>query len=96
VTHQLNGGFVGLPERTAWLGRWKTMFSGQDAAPHSATWVQVSLNKLGADPALIPDGSFGSKSAAVLKKFQAAHGLVADGTINPATLAAIDAALAAA
>jgi putative chitinase len=94
VTKHLNGGFIGLPERTAWLSRWKTVLGSQNPAPRSTTWLQTSLNKLGADPLLVPDGSFGPMTAFALKEFQQAHGLEADGNTDQETFAAIEAALA--
>ena len=94
VTKHLNGGFIGLSERMAWLARWKTALGSQNPAPHSTAWLQASLNKLGADPALIADGSFGPLTAAALTAFQRSHGLEPDGKVGPATFAAIDAALA--
>jgi putative chitinase len=95
VTRHLNGGFQGLDERTLWLARWKTALGSQNPALHSTTWVQISLNRLGADPALVPDGSYGPLTAAAVKQFQESQGLEPDGKIGPATLSAIDAALAA-
>ena len=95
VTKHLNGGFVGLEERTLWLTRWKTALGSQNPALHSTTWLQLSLNKLGADPALVPDGSYGRQTAAAVKEFQESHGLEPDGKVDPETFAAIDAALAA-
>jgi putative chitinase len=93
VTLHLNGGFTGLDERKLWLARWKTALGSQDPPLHSTTWVQVSLNTLGAEPALVPDGSYGPLTAAAVKDFQESHGLVADGKIGPATVVAIAAAL---
>jgi putative chitinase len=95
VSFHLNGGFEGLDERTQWLARWKTALGSQNPAVHSTAWLQVSLNKLGADPTLVPDGSYGPMTAASVKNFQGSHGLAADGKIGPETWAAIDAALAA-
>jgi putative chitinase len=56
VTKYLNGGFTGLDERKQWLARWKTELGSQNPALHGTTWLQLSLNKLGADPPLVPDG----------------------------------------
>jgi putative chitinase len=95
VTKHLNGGFTGLDARKVWLARWKTALGSSNPALHSTTWLQVSLNKLGADPALIPDGSYGPLTAAAVKEFQESHHLQADGKLSPETLAAIDAALSA-
>jgi putative chitinase len=35
VTFHLNGGFIGLPERTAWLARWKRALEADTPPPHS-------------------------------------------------------------
>ena len=48
VTFHLNGGFIGLSERTAWVGRWKAALNNRGAAAHGTVWVQQSRNKLGA------------------------------------------------
>jgi putative chitinase len=93
VTKHLNGGFNGLDERTLWLRRWKVALGSQDPPRHSTTWLQVSLNKLGADPMLVPDGSYDPLTAAAVEKFQESHGLEGDGKVDPETLAAIDAAI---
>jgi putative chitinase len=85
----------GFAERKAALRLWKIVL-GVDVPPlHSDTWVQLALDRLGADPALVPDGVFGQKSQTALKGFQTVHGLPADGQRTPQTLAAIDAALVA-
>jgi peptidoglycan hydrolase-like protein with peptidoglycan-binding domain len=65
-------------------------------AEHGTAWVQRSLNKLGTEPPLIADGSFGPLTAAAVKAFQEKHGLEADGKIGPQTVAAIEQELAAA
>jgi putative chitinase len=95
VTLHLNGDHTGLDERTLWLARWKAALGSQNPAPHSTTWIQISLNKLGIDPPLDTDGTYGPMTAAGVKDFQAAHGLDVDGKSGPATLAAMDAALQA-
>jgi putative chitinase len=97
VTKHLNGGFVGLAERIAWLERWKTALSSAKApALHTTAWLQRSLNELGADPLLVTDGKFGPMTSNALKQFQLTHKLPADGSTSPAVFAAIDAALVAA
>ncbi len=96
VTLHLNGGHIGLAERTAWLGRWKTALGSENPPAHSTAWLQVSLNKLGADPELVPDGSFGPMTAAAMRHFQANHGVNADGKVSPESIAAIETALKAA
>lgn len=95
VTKHLNGGFTGLAERTLWLARWKTALGSQNPPLHSTVWLQLSLNKLGADPALVPDGSYGPQTAAAVRHFQLMHGLNGDGKVGPKTFAAMDAALLA-
>lgn len=95
VTKHLNGGFIGLSERKVWLARWKSALNAQSPALRSTTWLQIALNKLGADPALVPDGTYGPLTADAVMKFQAAHTLDPDGKTGPLTWAAIDRALAA-
>jgi peptidoglycan hydrolase-like protein with peptidoglycan-binding domain len=57
--------------------------------------VQQSLNKLGAEPPLIVDGSFGLATVAAVKAFQQTKGLDVDGKVGPQTVAAIEQGLAA-
>lgn len=57
--------------------------------------LQASLNKLGANPPLVVDGIYGDATKAAVTKFQAAHGLAADGWAGPLTLPAIAAAVKA-
>jgi len=56
-------------------------------------WLQTSLNKLGAKPPLVVDGSVGPATRNAVRSFQLERGLVVDGLVGPATLAAIEAAL---
>lgn len=72
------------------------------AAPVPATtqvrdgaWLQISLNKLGANPQLVVDGNVGPATRNAVRSFQLAQGLVVDGLVGPATFAALDKALAA-
>lgn len=92
VTLHLNGGYIGLGQRQAWLARWKTALADQDLAMPSAVWVQQRLNILGEYPPLLVDGSFGPATCSALKSFQAAHGLTVDGRLGPATIAALETA----
>ncbi len=93
VTLHLNGGFIGLQERTVWLARWKAALNAQGVEGQGTVWLQRALNRLGADPVLIVDGVYGPGTAAAVTAFQQAHGLDADGKYGPATNAAIQQAL---
>ena len=94
VTLALNGGQIGIAERTAWLARWKRLLGVQGGGPHDTRWVQESLNRLGADPAIVPDGGYGPLTSRAIRAFQLTHGLDADGRIGPATTAALEQAVA--
>lgn len=84
VTKKLNGGDVGLLDRMVKLEQWKNAL------------LQNALNRLGADPVLATDGAFGKKSIDALLSFQRSKGLEPNGRgDDPATLAAINNALAA-
>jgi len=69
----------------------KAMAAGEPVC--NITWLQQSLNKLGASLAV--DGLNGAATQQAVKAFQVAHGLTADGIAGPVTLAAITKALAA-
>ena len=87
---------VGFSARAAALQLWKFALGVEQPPHHGSAWVQVALNRLGADPMLVPDGSLGAKSRAALKAFQVAHNIQpANGLMSPATLDALDAALEA-
>lgn len=92
VTYHLNGGFIGLAGRVAWLARWKSALATAAGAEGGTTWVQALLNDLGQEPALTVDGDWGPLTVAALMAFQARHGLPADGLLDKATLAALKAA----
>ena len=60
-----------------------------------ARWLQTSPNSLGASPPLVIDGISGPTTRNAVRGFQAGRGLVTDGLVGSATIAAIKAALAA-
>ena len=57
---------------------------------HDATWLQRSLNALGADPRLAEDGLNGPLTVAAVLQFQQPNGLSASGFADAATIAAIE------
>jgi lysozyme family protein len=63
---------------------------------HDAETLQADLNKLGADPQLLVDGSNGRMTRRAVEALQAKYGLEADGLAGPKTWAKIDELLRAA
>ena len=63
---------------------------------HDTRWLQETLNRLGADPQLRIDGSYGRATRRAVTAFQARfagpHGLVPDGLAGPATMAQLETA----
>jgi lysozyme family protein len=67
-----------------------------DAGPVlDATFLQTSLNKLGATPPLVVDGIFGAATRTAVRAFQKTKGLTANGVVAASTMKAIQDALAA-
>jgi lysozyme family protein len=62
---------------------------GEPAGGNITEWLQTALNRLGADPPLAVDGSYGRHTRRAVTVFQAARGLVPDGLAGPLTLAAL-------
>ena len=61
----------------------------------SMSWLQDSLNTLGAQPPLDFDGEYGPATNKAVAEFQKTHGLDVDGWAGPETVSAIVEALAA-
>lgn len=70
--------------------------TGPDGTVYNILWLQQSLNQLGADPPLNPDGSWGPRTQAGLTAYQSGAGLPANGRYNVPTLASLQSALAGA
>lgn len=60
----------------------------QGSAGESVKWLQVELNKHGAN--LVVDGKFGIKTKLAVLLYQKDHGLVADGIVGPVTLLSLE------
>lgn len=58
------------------------------------SWLQKSLNDLGAEPKLTVDGRLGPATKQAVMKFQKSAGITADGIVGPATKKAIQEKLA--
>jgi lysozyme family protein len=75
--------------------RFDDMLAGPAEPERDGSWLQNSLNKLGASPALEVDGIVGAATRNAVRAFQLSQGLTVDGLVGPATFAALDKALAA-
>jgi len=73
-------GTVGIPNPTP----------APEKPKRDTKWLQASLNKLGAKPALVEDGVIGPDLRAAIKEFQQKNGLDVDGLIGPSTLREIE------
>src|SRR4029077_16570667 len=62
----------------------------QEPESFSVTWLQESLNKLGAKPQLVVDGDYGELTKQAVRQYQQDHdGLVVDGWAGVNTQASI-------
>ncbi|MCQ2418008.1 MAG: peptidoglycan-binding protein [Oscillospiraceae bacterium] len=61
----------------------------KDSKGDGVRWVQYALQKLGYTTQYGIDGDFGSTTEAIVKQFQAANGLAADGLVGSGTINAI-------
>ncbi|MEP9354165.1 peptidoglycan-binding protein [Xanthobacter sp. KR7-65] len=97
ITRRINGGFIGLESRKAWLAKIYPLLTGDDGAE---AWkdarpmgdvreLQEALNQLGADPVLHVDGLYGPATEAAVRVFQRSQKLKVDGIAGPATRAVI-------
>lgn len=79
-----------------WIEAQRRVMNDIEPAPEEQTlstvWLQNSLNKLGAD--ITVDGVPGPQTREAIKAFQQAEGLDVDGLVGPATLDALNKALA--
>ena len=55
----------------------------------SMSWLQDSLNTLGAEPPLDVDGEYGPATNKAVSQYQKAHGLEVDGWAGPETVSSI-------
>ena len=72
----------------------RTPIAQSPNGPNAVIWVQATLNTLGAQPVLNVDGVMGPRTRAAIYAWQARSNLVANGALSPATVAALDRALA--
>jgi putative chitinase len=103
VTHHLNGGYIGLDERTRWLDRWKLALDVKADEPDDdgtlaygskgfeVTGLQNRLVELGY-PVGAADGDFGATTRKALLGFQADNNLPQTGVLDDATKAAMQTA----
>lgn len=104
VTHHLNGGLIGLPERERWLERWKVALGHQEPAtllPNGIRYGDRGPEVKGVQEALVakgypiggdPDGDFGDKTRAAVLAFQATEGLPTTGVVDGNTEVHLDTA----
>jgi lysozyme family protein len=68
--------------------------TGADGIVRDFLWLQQTLNQLGANPQLKPDGGWGPRTMAALKTYQSGASLPANGRYNVPTLASLENAVA--
>jgi len=78
------------PELSGVRGQTASLIRGHSG--QGVTDLQSMLNAAGAQPPLAQDGLFGPKTQAALRQFQERHGIPATGTLDAATLSAIESA----
>jgi lysozyme family protein len=68
--------------------------AGPNGEVYDTLWLQTTLNQLGANPRLDPDGAWGDHTIAALKTYQTTAGLSASGRYNVPTLGSLQNSLA--
>ena len=68
--------------------------TGPDGAVYDVRWLQTTLNGLGANPRLNPDGEWGDHTATALRNYQTGAGIAASGRYNVPTLDSLQSAVA--
>jgi putative chitinase len=97
MTKRINGGTIGLEDRTKHYKEAKHLLGGGHVAEASvATTTEYVTVRLGSDNdtvkavqkalGLSADGKFGPGTEKAVKAWQTAHGLTADGIVGPATI----------
>lgn len=98
ITRAINGGYNGIDGRQKFFDQiWTVANDGAPAVPAwqaaatdgDTSWLQASLNNLGASPPLIVDGRYGPATQAAVRDFQQAAGLTVDGVAGDVTRAAM-------
>lgn len=89
VTLGINGGLIGLPQRTAWFARIWPFIVGPPPPVNTTEWkVQSALIVAGYDVGL-PDGDIGPRSRLAIIAYRAKHGLPPSPQITPDLIAAL-------
>ena len=102
MTKRVNGGTIGLEDRTKHWNHAMELFTGK-AAPKAAAATSESassttlrkgskgdlVKKMQAVLGVAQDGDFGPGTEAKVKAWQTKHGLTPDGVVGPKTLAAM-------
>jgi putative chitinase len=89
VTRAINGGIVGLKERTAWFAKIWPFIVGPPPTLHNREWrVQSALVQLGYDSGN-PDGQIGPTSRKAILAYRAANKLGTSPAITPDLLASL-------